>query len=427
MTIATRRTLARHARRAVAQLRPLRGCLRPALLVAVLCLAIHPRSSSAEGSLVIIGGGLRPETTEIWQKIVDLAGGPGARIAVFGSASETPEDAAQAVITSLNALGARAFFVPVALKLPGTDALRAARDPGNVRSVLGARGIFFTGGDQGRITQVLREPSGAPTPVLRAIWRVYRRGGVVAGTSAGAAVMSKTMFLEPRETLEILRSGPIQGQDLGPGLGFLDAGIIVDQHALVRSRFARLLAAMAATGDAVGLGIDEDTAAVVMPRRRTELIGRSGVVLIHRSSATRVTSVSPLQVDDVRLSLLGPGDSVDLKAGSPYPSAAKLRGALPVPSLTPGESIVQAVQDHDPHLPPNALQSGGLLQLAILAATGPTGASSGVAAEPGPTDAAQTAFEVRLESGPDSRAYFVEFAPLGGFSITDLHLTIEPE
>jgi cyanophycinase len=376
---------------------------------------------------VIIGGGLRPQTSEIWQKIVDLAGGRGARIAVFGSASETPKDAAQDAITSLDAVGAHAFFVPVALKLPGSNAVRAARDRHNVQLVLKAHGIFFTGGDQGRITQVLRDAHGAPTPVLRAIWQLYRRGGVIAGTSAGAAVMSKTMFFEPRETLEILRSGPILGQDLGPGLGFLNTGIMIDQHALVRSRFARMLSAMAATGDSVGLGVDEDTAAVVVRGRPTELIGRSGAVLIHRSGTTQIGSVSPLQVDDVSLSILAAGDSLDLNAGLPYPSAQKLRGAIAA-TASPAPGVIGAPdgQFRNANIPTDALEIGGLLRMAVLASTGPTGASSGVAGKIDVTKSDQIAFELRLESKADSHAYFVESAPLGGFTLTNLHLTIRP-
>jgi cyanophycinase len=171
-----------------------RLCL--ALALAVAGAGVHAADTGApavaKGSLVIIGGGLRANNAEVWQKIVDLAGGKGARIAVFPTAAGTPEREGQLTVAALNRYGAQAFVVPVAPRLAGLDARKAADDPLLARAVREAGGAFFTGGDQARITGALRRADGGNTAVLDALWAMYRRGGVIAGSSAGAAPCSTT-------------------------------------------------------------------------------------------------------------------------------------------------------------------------------------------------------------------------------------------
>ncbi|MET0855882.1 MAG: cyanophycinase, partial [Telluria sp.] len=113
-----------------------------------------------KGSLVIIGGALRADNAAVWERIVGLAGGEGARIAVFASASASPEKAAKFNMKLLDHYGADAFFIPVAVKLAGTDYLAAADDPKLAAQVRSAGGAYFAGGDQGRITRALIRPDG---------------------------------------------------------------------------------------------------------------------------------------------------------------------------------------------------------------------------------------------------------------------------
>ena len=101
-----------------------RSALR--LLLAVLLLAGAPWSAAADaaapkGSLVIIGGNLRPTNAPVWERIIQLAGGKGARIAVFAAASGTPERSGKSLVERLNSYGAKAFFVPIAVKLSGSN------------------------------------------------------------------------------------------------------------------------------------------------------------------------------------------------------------------------------------------------------------------------------------------------------------------
>src|SRR5471032_94189 len=113
-----------------------------------------------KGSLVIIGGALRGDNAEVWQRIVALAGGAGARIAVFPSAAADPNSAGQGIIKRLNQYGADAFLVPVAVKLADIDYRQQADDPQLASAVRSAGGVYFAGGDQSRITQALLRVDG---------------------------------------------------------------------------------------------------------------------------------------------------------------------------------------------------------------------------------------------------------------------------
>ena len=100
-----------------------------ALLFALACCSIPAVAAPAgsaigtapQGTLVIIGGGLRADNAEVWQRIVALSGGKGARIAVLASAAMNPEKSGESIIRKLNQYGADAFFVPLAVKLPNSD------------------------------------------------------------------------------------------------------------------------------------------------------------------------------------------------------------------------------------------------------------------------------------------------------------------
>jgi cyanophycinase len=279
-----------------------------------------------KGSLVIVGGALRPDNGAVWSRIVGLAGGESARIAVFASASANPEAAAKFNMALLNEYGADAFFIPVAVKLAGTDYLAAADDPELAAAVRKAGGAYFAGGDQGRITRALRRPDGSNSLVLDALWEMYRNGGVIAGSSAGAAIMSSTMFDEPKTVLATLKQGVAEGHEIAPGLGFIGDDVFVDQHLLVRGRFARMLPAMLKKGYKLGLGIDENTAMVVGPTREVEIIGYKGALVIDLHSAS--TEPGAFNLTNARVSYLDTGDRFNIASGEFTPSSDKRAGKL---------------------------------------------------------------------------------------------------
>ena len=307
-----------------------RSALR--LFLAVLLLAGAPWCAAADavaqpkGSLVIIGGNLRPSNGPVWERIIQLAGGKGARIAVFASASGTPERSGKSLVERLNSYGAKAFFVPVAVKLSGSNYQTAADDRGLAEAVRNANGAFFAGGDQSRITRALRREDGSNTRVLDALWDMYRRGGVIAGSSAGAAIMSSTMFGRPRTVLATLKLGVEEGEEITDGLGFVGDDVFIDQHLLVRGRFARMLPAMLKKGYKLGLGIDEDTAMVVLPNRDVEVIGYKGALVLDLSNA--IVHEGAFNVTNVRVSYLDNGDHFNIVTRECTPSEDKADNKL---------------------------------------------------------------------------------------------------
>jgi cyanophycinase len=298
-----------------------------------LCVALALAGVSAwaaaapdrpKGSLVIIGGGLRVTNAEVWEKVVALAGGKGARIAVLPTAAQNPAKEASLTVDALNRYGARAFVVPVAPLLAGTDVRKAADDPALADAIRKAGGAFFTGGDQARITGALRRADGSNTAVLDALWALYRRGGVIAGTSAGAAIMSGTMFYDPPlDVMPVLKNGVVDGKDVAPGLGFIGTDVFVDQHLLARGRFGRMLPAMLAKGYTLGLGIDENTAAVVGPARDVTVIGYRGALVLDLLEATVDKAQPRFNVSNARISYLDSGDSFNLATRAYVPGPGK--------------------------------------------------------------------------------------------------------
>lgn len=277
---------------------------------------------SPQGKLVIMGGSERFDNLGIWSEIVRLAGGDGARIAVFPTASGNPQVDGDDVVRVLNELGANAFFVPVALRGLSKPCSEAVVDPELVQAVRESQGVFFVGGSQSRIRQALVEQDGQHTPMLEAIWDVHRQGGVIAGTSAGAAVMSRIMYRNSRTILNTLVNGATMGKELDHGLGFMNPAWFVEQHCLVRGRFARALVAMHDQGFSFGVGVDEDTALVV-DGDEAKVIGYRGALVMDLSDAQSDDATPGFNLRNVKLTYLDRGDSIDLRTLDVTPSNEK--------------------------------------------------------------------------------------------------------
>ncbi|RTL33260.1 MAG: cyanophycinase [Burkholderiales bacterium] len=309
---------------------PAAAAAKPPAAAASASGALQPLPESdpaaIRGYAVPIGGALKADNEEVWQRIVQLAGGKGARFVVFGTASEDPEASAKQVVDLLQRRGAVAEALPVAPKFLWVDLNKVVRDPALIAKVKAAKGIFFTGGVQERIVDVL-QPGGQSTPMLDAIWEVYRKGGVVAGTSAGAAIMSTVMFRDAPSVVNILKGRFADGKQVDRGLGFVGPNLFVDQHFLKRGRFGRMIPLMMAKGYKLGLGVDENTAAIIRGDE-IEVIGDRGCMVVDLTDARTDTTLGAFNVQGARLSYLEHGDRYHLRARATTPSPPKLRGEL---------------------------------------------------------------------------------------------------
>lgn len=193
-------------------------------------------------------------------------------------------------------------------------------DPDKLSVLDGVGGVFFSGGDQLRIASQIGD-----TPIEQRVRAIHDGGGLVAGTSAGASVMSETMLVGGASS-ESHRIGDLR---MAPGLGLI-RNAIIDQHFAERGRIGRLLGAVAHNPRILGVGIDEDTA-IVVEGERFAVIGSGAVYVVDgeevtQSNITEARSASALSMHDVRLHVLAAGDAFDLARRAPLgPNRAEAR------------------------------------------------------------------------------------------------------
>jgi cyanophycinase len=275
------------------------------------------------GTLVIVGGGLRSDNTAVYQAVLDGRSGDGP-LCVIPTASATPEPSMESAVSAFDAVGGPGTAVGVLLTVDNPEEAFA---PERVDEIRSCSGFYFTGGVQTRIVQVFR-PGEEDSPAFAALSQRHRDGVVVAGSSAGAAIMTDPMTgggSSIGALLEGIRGSEDEDREgviLEKGLGFLE-GAFVDQHFLARGRWGRLLVAiLAVDGRDFGLGIDENTALVVQGNM-ARVVGESGVIFLDVRNAVR--EEGGYGGSNVILHLLGPGDGVDLLTGSVHLDASKPR------------------------------------------------------------------------------------------------------
>lgn len=283
---------------------------------------------SSRGSLFVLGGAVTDGHDALWQSVVQAAGGPGSLVVVLPTASTDPERTAGQAVEQLQRRGARTQVLPIAPRWPGAHADEArarAHDTQWVARVLEASGVFMTGGEQDRLIDTLR-PAGRDTPLLLALHQLYARGGVVAGTSAGAAVMSETAIRGLDDPFDALLR-PLTEREVGLGFGLAPAGVVIDQHFLRFGRIARLIRVLVQSGRSLGLGVEEDSAALVR-NSVAEARGMRGLLLVDASDAV-VDTFAPLQVSNLRLSYVDRGDRFDLQTRRLLPPATRRQLDVP--------------------------------------------------------------------------------------------------
>lgn len=386
------------------------------LLAAALLL---PASLAHAGTAIVIGGALKNDNDAVWQRIVDEAGGAGARIAVFATAAANPERSAGLIVTALNRHGANAEAIPVAPRQKDIDLQANLNDPALIAKVAGAKAVFFSGGAQEYIVDTL-QPGGEPTAMLKAIRQVFDGGGVVAGTSAGAAVMSRMMFRDAPDNMQILKGQWRDGREYDRGLGFVAPTLFVDQHFLKRGRIGRMLPAMRALGYTLGLGVEENTAAVIKGSE-VEIVGARGALLVDLAEATSDAKLPAFNLRGAVLSYLDRGDKHDLQSGVTTPAAHKLRESR----IDPAASDYKPLLRYDHYFLDILGDSSIVLAMAQLL-DGPAPEVRGLAyrVRPRPGDLSpELGFEFRLYKGPGLVGWFS--GALGGEDYTVLKARLD--
>jgi len=264
---------------------------------------------SGRGTLIIIGGheakeGKREILKEVARRV------QGGRLVIATVASHKPEGYFENYQQGFDGLGVGELAELYVEERP--EAMREDK----LRLFDGATGVFFSGGDQLRITSQIGD-----TPLEARIREIYEAGGVIAGTSAGASVMCETMLVKGTSE-ESYRIGDLR---MAPGLGLI-RGVIIDQHFAERGRMGRLLGAVAQNPRVLGIGIDEDTA-IVVEGGHLSVIGSGAVYVadgagITHSNIAEARTDEPLSLCDVRLHVLSAGDAFDLEGRRPVPAQA---------------------------------------------------------------------------------------------------------
>lgn len=258
--------------------------------------------NSPKGYLIIIGGA-EDKTREgaVLRQAPEMLSGSDL-LTVLTTATERPEEAGRKYREAFTGLEMKN------VKVLDISSREQAEDPENCAAVAKSKCVFFTGGDQLRITSIL-----GGTRVNTELKNLYRSGGIIMGTSAGASAMTSTMVVQGNDN-EPARKCTLK---MAPGLGLLD-GVLIDQHFDQRGRFGRLLCGIAENPEVLGVGIDEDTAVKLYPDQHFEVLGSNAVTIldgksIRSSNVSELNQNELLMIEGVTVHTLPKGYGFELK------------------------------------------------------------------------------------------------------------------
>lgn len=270
-------------------------------LLTVFSLACTPKSEGDKsGKLFIIGGGERSDA--LVKKMLQTADlQPKDTVFILPMASSIPDTTTLYIRRQILKQGA---YTVHSHNFTREEAKTAK---GQIASVSKAKLIYIPGGDQNRFMEVVGD-----TPLQEALHKAYENGATLAGTSAGAAVMSAIMLtgaqkINSDKEFDVIWKGNIETDK---GLGFLQSDII-DQHFIKRSRFNRLLSVIADHPDKQGIGIDESTA-IVCHKGWAQVVGEGQVVVLSTPTALENTAEHLISFKHMKLSVLTAGDRFEL-------------------------------------------------------------------------------------------------------------------
>lgn len=263
-----------------------------------------PAFANTNGYLFIIGGGKRPDY--LIEKFISLSGGQNAKILIIPIASSVPFEAGKYIREQFTNNGSKNVDYLI------FDKKNVDSDE-NLSRLSNASGIFFGGGDQNKLTEVM-----LGSKFLKKIKNIYKKGGVIGGTSAGSAVMSKIMItgdeLKNEDKDNPFISIKKENIKISEGFGFVDDSII-DQHFVKRKRQNRLISVILENPDLTGIGIDESTA-IIVESNTFEVLGESNVIVYNtkKSKSIRTNKNGNFGVNEIILQILVSGDKYNLRS-----------------------------------------------------------------------------------------------------------------
>lgn len=251
--------------------------------VAASSVLIAALPAFAGQRLVLVGGGDKPVVA--MQRFVEWAGGPKAHLLTILWATGYPTECHDGLRADFSKYGA------VSIEAGPVQPLTADSRATLMKQLETATGVFFCGGDQVKVMEVLKD-----TELLEAMRRRYTSGVVFGGTSAGTAIMSKIMITGEGD-FTVLDGSKVETRE---GLGLLP-GVIVDQHFLKRQRQNRLFGLVLMHPSELGVGVNEDAALLVTDNRHGEAV--DGNVMIVDGKHGK---------DELEITLIRPGEKFDL-------------------------------------------------------------------------------------------------------------------
>lgn len=253
--------------------------------LAIVFFVTFSQIALGQQRLLVVGGGMRPP--DAIKKFVEWSGGSNARVLIITWASGVPDESFEALKKNFSSQNGVSIEHAAIRPLDGEKRARF------IEQLKTATGIFFSGGDQNRIMDVL-----ADVELLKLLREKYAAGTPFGGTSAGAAVISDPMMTGDAN-LKILDGSKV---GVRKGLGLIP-DVIFDQHFLVRQRHNRLFGLILKNPNMLGIGIDEDTAVLISDNKYLEVAGATQVMVVdakdHKGSMV--------------VNVLGSGEGFDLK------------------------------------------------------------------------------------------------------------------
>lgn len=236
-----------------------------------------------KGQLMIIGGAEdKVGESTILKEAVETAGKENCKISIITTATNQPEAAGDEYEKIFKRLGAGE------VKVINVETRDLANEESTNNLLKGSNGVFFTGGDQLRLTSIL-----GGTAFHKTLRELYNDGCIIIGTSAGASAMSSTMIVDGNSN-DAARKCTLK---MAPGLGLLNEAII-DQHFAQRGRLGRLMCGVAENPEMLGIGIDEDTAIKVLPDKSFRVYGNNSVTVID-GRTIKSSNVSELAPEEI--------------------------------------------------------------------------------------------------------------------------------